>query len=293
MAKASKPEGAKAAAVAVPKIEGLPKKKSSQVHAVFFVHGFQGQSTDLCLIKGHLSLVYPSLELFSSKANEEGTGDSLEVQGNRLAAEVAETLLPFVTKSRRPLVAISFVGHSMGNLIVRSALQCPELQPYLYLLHLFVSISGPHLGFLYSTNAVLDTGISVMKSMSGKGKQSLYQLSLSDAPSIEECYLFKLAMASGLSLFKHVVLVSSVQDRYVPNHSARLADCVTSDRDKKRGPAFKSMLSSLLSGLGDPGRTQLLRIDVDFDFTSSSFSFSNIVNKKIGRQAHIAFIGTC
>ena len=37
------------------------------------------------------------------------------------------------------------------------------------MLHLYVSVSGPHLGFMYSTNSVLDTGISVLKSVSGKG----------------------------------------------------------------------------------------------------------------------------
>ncbi len=39
-------------------------------HFVIFVHGFQGNSLDLSLIKGHLTLAHPALECFASKTNE-------------------------------------------------------------------------------------------------------------------------------------------------------------------------------------------------------------------------------
>ena len=48
----------------------LQQDGSTGVHAVIFVHGFQGTSTDLSLIKAHLKLLYPQLESFCSKANE-------------------------------------------------------------------------------------------------------------------------------------------------------------------------------------------------------------------------------
>jgi hypothetical protein len=41
---------------------------------------------------------------------------------------------------------LSFVGHSIGNLIIRSALTHPAMAPFLDRLHTFLSISGPHLG---------------------------------------------------------------------------------------------------------------------------------------------------
>lgn len=35
-----------------------------------FIHGYQGNSLDLAVIKGHLVMTYPNLECYSSKANE-------------------------------------------------------------------------------------------------------------------------------------------------------------------------------------------------------------------------------
>ena len=107
--------------------------------------------------------------MFYPLSRQESTSDSLQDMVLRLAKEVADFLKPHAGSSRRPLTALSFVAHSLGNVILRVALTCPELQPYVSLLHLYISISGPHLGFLYSTNSVLDTGISVIKSVSGKG----------------------------------------------------------------------------------------------------------------------------
>lgn len=52
----------------------------------------------------------------------------------------------------------SFVGHSLGNLIVRSVLSRPRFKCYLSKLHTFLSLSGPHLGTLYNSSALVNTG---------------------------------------------------------------------------------------------------------------------------------------
>ena len=52
----------------------------------------------------------------------------------------------------------SFVGHSLGNLIVRSVLTRPGFRCYLSRLHTFLSLSGPHLGTLYNSSALVNTG---------------------------------------------------------------------------------------------------------------------------------------
>ena len=97
--------------------------------------------------------------------------------GSRLAKEVAEFLKPHAGSSRCPLTALSFVAHSLGNVILRVALTSSELQPYLPMLHMYISISGPHLGFLFSTNGMLDTGMAVIKSVSSKGEKGYGYLS--------------------------------------------------------------------------------------------------------------------
>jgi hypothetical protein len=41
-------------------------------HVCVFVHGYQGVSTDLSLIKGQLAMLYPHIDMLCSKANEVG-----------------------------------------------------------------------------------------------------------------------------------------------------------------------------------------------------------------------------
>ena len=55
----------------------------------------------------------------------------------------------------------SFVGHSLGNIIVRSALSHPEMRPFLDKIHTFLSLSGPHLGMLYPTSSLVSTGKNI------------------------------------------------------------------------------------------------------------------------------------
>eukprot|EP00198_Chlamydomonas_reinhardtii_P007857 XP_001697194.1 predicted protein [Chlamydomonas reinhardtii] len=253
-----------------------------ETHVAIFVHGFQGAATDLCLVKAHLMLMYPYLECFSSKTNEGNTHDSLQEMGKRLAVEMAEVLAPFARSTRRPLRKITLVGHSIGNLILRAALTQPEVEPYKHLLWLYLSVSGPHLGFLYGTNAVVDTGLMLLKSI-GKGK-CLHQLTFSDAPQLTDCYLYRLAHESPLSVFKLVVVVSSPQDRYVPYHSSSIGSCPQAERDSRRGRCYNDMMRALTAGVGQG--THLFRLSVDFSLRSKSFSFSKLV----GRTAHIEFI---
>lgn len=53
---------------------------------------------------------------------------------------------------------ISFVAHSLGTIIVRSALARPQMRPLLSRLHTFLSLSGPHLGTLYNTSGLVNMG---------------------------------------------------------------------------------------------------------------------------------------
>lgn len=53
---------------------------------------------------------------------------------------------------------ISFVGHSLGTIIIRSALARPQMKPFLGKLHTFLSLSGPHLGTLYNSSGLVNAG---------------------------------------------------------------------------------------------------------------------------------------
>lgn len=52
----------------------------------------------------------------------------------------------------------SFIGHSLGNIIIRAALARPELKPWIPKLHTFLSLSGPHLGTAYNSSGLVNMG---------------------------------------------------------------------------------------------------------------------------------------
>lgn len=136
---------------------------------------------------------------------------------------------------------ISFVGHSLGNIIVRSALSKPQMRPILPRLHTFLSLSGPHLGTLYNSSGLINMGKCNSTRFSMKPKLicihfhpslsfpisfflfsflylaglwfmqkikkvgSLQQLCMRDKPDLRKCFLYKLSQRSNLHFFKNIV----------------------------------------------------------------------------------------
>lgn len=72
---------------------------------------------------------------------------------------VAEILYHIESSGLNPR-KVSFIGHSLGTIIIRSALTRPQLRPLLPRLHTFLSLSGPHLGTLYNTSGLVNAGKS-------------------------------------------------------------------------------------------------------------------------------------
>lgn len=69
----------------------LPRK----IHVVVFVHGFQGNSSDLRLFRNHMQVINPTLSCLMSKCNEGKTFDGIEGMGERLAGEVFDFIRQF------------------------------------------------------------------------------------------------------------------------------------------------------------------------------------------------------
>ena len=225
----------------------LGKHTETLVHLFVFVHGYHGGEKDLRFIRTHLQALFFSEErraggapgararrlFLLSKSNErEKSSAPLQVLGERLSAEVFDFLKEQGCAPGR-VSKITFVGHSMGNLIVRSCLCTDQFASLLTALHCFVSISGPHLGFTFNNNRIQGTGMRLLRMAQSAGERggSLDQLSMRDRPreakatgDLSSCYLFRLAVESGpiLARFRHLVLMSSPQDKYVPYHAARL-----------------------------------------------------------------------
>lgn len=64
------------------------------------------------------------------------------------------------------------------------------MEPYRKFLHTYLSVSGPHLGYLYSTNSLFNSGLWLLKKL--KNTQVIHQLTLTDDPDIRHTFFYKL-----------------------------------------------------------------------------------------------------
>ncbi|XP_037933668.1 uncharacterized protein LOC119668283 [Teleopsis dalmanni] len=250
------------------------------MHLIICVHGLDGNSADLRLVRTYLELGLPgiNLEFLMSERNQGDTFSDFDTMTDRLVAEI---LYHIETCGLNP-TRISFVAHSLGTIIVRSALARPQMRPLLPRLHTFLSLSGPHLGTLYNTSGLVNMGMWFMQKWKKSG--SLLQLCMRDTPDIRNSFLYRLSQRSTLHHFKNILLCGSSQDRYVPAHSARLELCKAAIRDNSNlGTVYREMVHNIVAPiLARPG-LKLARFDVHH-------ALPHTANTLIGRAAHIAVL---
>ncbi|XP_059650912.1 uncharacterized protein LOC132297640 [Cornus florida] len=270
-----------------------PQQIGRILKIVVFVHGFQGHHLDLRLVRNQWLLIDPKVEFLMSEVNEEKTSGDFREMGLRLAQEVISFIKKKMDKASRSgrliNIKLSFVGHSIGNVIIRTALTESIMEPYLRYLYTYVSISGPHLGYLYCSNSLFNSGLWLLKKL--KGTQCIHQLTFTDDPDLQNTFFFKLCKQKSLENFRNIILLSSPQDGYVPYHSARLETCVASSADySKKGKIFLEMLNNCMDQIRAPSSEHrvFMRCDVNFDTSSQGRNLNTI----IGRAAHIEFLET-
>ncbi|KAL8167837.1 hypothetical protein V2J09_009336, partial [Rumex salicifolius] len=269
------------------------QSRSCILRVVVFVHGFQGHHLDLRLVRNQWLLIDPKAECLMSEVNEDKTSGDLREMGLRLAQEVISFLKKKMDKASRSgslkSIKLSFVGHSIGNVIIRTALTESIMEPYLRFLHTYVSVSGPHLGYLYSSNSLFNSGLWLLKKL--KNTQCIHQLTLTDDPDLHDTFFYKLCQHNTLDNFRNIILLSSPQDGYVPYHSARIENCQAASSDSsKRGKVFQEMLNTCLDQIHSSSAENkvFMRCDVNFNMSSHGRN----LNTLIGRAAHIEFLET-
>ncbi|OIW13190.1 hypothetical protein TanjilG_17546 [Lupinus angustifolius] len=249
-----------------------------------------GSHLDLRLVRNQWLLIDPKIQCLMSDANENKTSEDFREMGFRLAQEVIAFLKKKMDKASRSGnltdIKLSFVGHSIGNLIIRTALAEGIMEPYLRFLHTYVSVSGPHLGYMYCSNSLFNSGLWLLKKF--KGLQCIHQLTFTDDPDLENTFIYNLSKEKTLVHFRNVILLSSPQDGYVPYHSARIELCPAASLDfSKRGKVFMEMLNNCLDQIGtDSNDRVIMRCDVNFDTSS----YGRNLNRLVGRTAHIEFL---
>ncbi|WZY97364.1 hypothetical protein YC2023_069693 [Brassica napus] len=184
-----------------------PQHSGRELKIVVFVHGFQasnhcifaqiafnGHHLDLRLIRNQWLMIDPKIECLMSEANEDKTHGDFREMGQRLAHEVVSFFKKKMDKhakyGRLKNVKLSFVGHSIGNVIIRAALADSLMGPYRKYLHTYLSLSGPHLGYLYSSNSLFNSGLWLLKKL--KSTQVIHQLTLTDDPDLQNTFFYKL-----------------------------------------------------------------------------------------------------
>ncbi|XP_069582741.1 protein FAM135A isoform X5 [Ranitomeya imitator] len=249
------------------------------IHLIVCVHGLDGNSADLRLVRTYIELGLPGgrKDFLMSERNQNDTFADFDSMTDRLLDEIIQ----YIQIYNLAISRISFIGHSLGNLIIRSVLSRPRFKCYLGKLHTFLSLSGPHLGTLYNSSALVNTGLWFMQKWKKSG--SLLQLTCRDHSDPRQTFLYKLSKKPGLEYFRNVVLVSSLQDRYVPYHSARIEMCKTALKDKQSGPVYAEMIQNILLPVLQNQDCNLVRYDV-------IHALPNTANSLIGRAAHIAVL---
>ncbi|XP_046751681.1 uncharacterized protein LOC124414701 isoform X1 [Diprion similis] len=250
------------------------------VHLIICVHGLDGNAADLRLVKTYLELGLTGahLDFLMSERNQGDTFSDFDTMTDRLVSEI----LHHIESSGLNPSKVSFIGHSLGTIIIRSALTRPQLRPLLSRLHTFLSLSGPHLGTLYNTSGLVNAGMWFMQKWKKSG--SLLQLAMKDAVDVRNSFMFRLSQRSNLQLFRHVLLCGSAQDRYVPLHSARIELCKAAIKDPTdQGAAYREMVHNILYPVMSTLDVSLVRYDVHHALPPTA-------NALIGRAAHIAVL---
>jgi hypothetical protein len=246
----------------------------SGFHLMVFVNGFGGSRGDLLIIKDFIARSYShNMDFLLSQANQgDDTKEDIFEMGRKLAAEVEAYMGEDIDLIER----LSFIGYSLGGLIIRAAL-C-YMEKFKGKMFTVVTLSSPHLGLMYASSVLVEAGVWVWTSLTQA--PSLKQISMSDASVVKGTALYQLSEHPGLEWFQHVVLFSSADDYYSPIESSRIELSEKAVNGSEKGCYFVEMAGRLLSNL-QPER--LLRVNVDFVLPTS-------LDHIVGRKAHLEFV---
>lgn len=282
--------------------------KDRGFHLIILQHGFQGNSYDMKLLSNYLSieLSYDNVVQFTSKnsllstlcarSNEEHSDESIEVMGEKLAEEIVQFCkenYPFLLNNsgnknnRKSMLLgdvgrISFIGHSLGSLIIRKSLEKEIMKPLLSNLHCFISLASPHLGTIYADSPLVSTGMWAL--LKYKKCHVLKELVLEDAAdgTLKNSMIYKLSSNGVLKHFKHTIFISSPKDQYVPLYSARVQSNSKIENDIVKGSHILEMANNILAQINPQS---LVRITID-----NNCGDSVNVNTIIGRTAHLSYL---
>lgn len=154
---------------------------------LFLVHGYQSSSYDMSFLANYISFMAKDeavveLQVYASQINNFGAEECIDALGYKLSLELRGMLKELDTARLR---RISFLGHSLGGLIIRAAL--PRLAEFKEKFHAFVTFCSPHLGCWYGGSSTVRFGMKCWLKLCEH--KAVNQMLLRDAPEVSESYI--------------------------------------------------------------------------------------------------------
>ena len=198
---------------------------------------------------------------------------------------------------------VSFVGHSLGAVIVRTLLARAHVKAMFSAdpskgarlnfgasrgsdmdtrphLHTFLSLAGPHLG-VASQGSLVAAGMWFMAKLNHS--KTIPELELRDAAEPHETLLCRLSKDDALGRFANVIFIASHQDKYVPWASA-LVLCPSRRPSRRHRAVEHDMAQSLHATLAAAPGARVFRVQVVHG------SLSGAISRLSGRAAHVAHL---
>lgn len=186
-------------------------------HLVVLVHGYGASSLAMVFIERTIKYLYPHVHVLNSKSNEiQSDSANIETMGRNLASEIEQEMQKYDNPDD---VDISFIGYSLGGVVVRAALL--HLEIFKFNMNTFISLSCPHIGHVEHGNTLAKVGMLAMNTI--WHSNVIDDLFLRDNKNKRLTYLYSLSCHSGLSWFKNITLYGSTDDGYVSSNSALIS----------------------------------------------------------------------
>ena len=164
----------------VPPARG-PDTPSGSTHVLLLLNGFGGNAADTRLLRAYFKLHLPQLVLVPLVSNQgRATEDDIVTAATRVANEAATALSVTLPSEGLHPRSVSFLGFSLGGLVLRCALRHLAMAPFRSRFRAFISIASPHLGLLHAPASIVSAGLYVLQRL--RGSPALAQLSMADGP---------------------------------------------------------------------------------------------------------------
>lgn len=141
-----------------------------------------------------LNLKYPALKVVSLQACARCAEASLVELASLAAQEISGHLQALRCQAREGLRRVSFLGHSVGALVLRLAFRNPLLTPFTRFFHLFLSLNAPHCGVTFSKRPI-DWGSRFLAFVNSS--QLVDELLLKDDKNPRNTLLYRMSQNSG------------------------------------------------------------------------------------------------